>query len=135
MKHKFSRILCAALYCAPLVVAAQNNEKAAPLQQYYQEGKTLFQEKAYSAAIAPLRAFLQKAEAEGSQPSHTGEVLEAEYMLACSAYEMRDGRSNEFLQNFLDNHPDTPHANRIYALMASNYFFAQDYDNALRTRL
>ena len=61
MKHKFSRILCAALYCAPLVVAAQNNEKAAPLQQYYQEGKTLFQEKAYSAAIAPLRAFLQKA--------------------------------------------------------------------------
>ncbi len=131
MKHKFSRILCAALYCAPLVVAAQNNEKAAPLQQYYQEGKTLFQEKAYSAAIAPLRAFLQKAETEGSQPSHTGEVLEAEYMLACSAYEMRDGRSNEFLQNFLDNHPDTPHANRIYALMASNYFFAQDYDNAL----
>ena len=94
MKHKFSRILCAALYCAPLVVAAQNNEKAAPLQQYYQEGKTLFQEKAYSAAIAPLRAFLQKAEAEGSQPSHTGEVLEAEYMLACSAYEMRDKRSN-----------------------------------------
>ena len=91
----------------------------------------MFQEKAYSAAIAPLRAFLQKAEAEGSQPSHTGEVLEAEYMLACSAYEMRDKRSNEFLQNFLDNHPDTPHANRIYALMASNYFFAQDYDNAL----
>lgn len=30
MKHKFSRILCAALYCAPLVVAAQNNEKLLP---------------------------------------------------------------------------------------------------------
>ena len=47
MKHKFSRILCAALYCAPLDVAAQKNEKAATLQKYYQEGKNLFQEKAY----------------------------------------------------------------------------------------
>ena len=131
MKHKFPRIICAALYCAPLLVAAQNNEKGTPLQKYYQEGKTLFQKQAYSAAIVPLQAFLQKTDAEGNQPSRTGEILEAEYMLACAAYEMRDGRSNEYLQNFLDNHPDTPHANRIYALMASNHFFAQDYDNAL----
>lgn len=58
MKHKFSRILCAALYCAPLVVAAQNNEKAAPLQQYYQEGKTLFQEKSLFSCHCPITGFL-----------------------------------------------------------------------------
>ena len=35
------------------------------------------------------------------------------------------------MQAFLEEYPDTPHANRIQALIASNYFFQQDYDNAL----
>ena len=130
MKHKFLRILCVAFSCVPLLATAQNNEKISSLQQYYQEGKTLFQNQAYSAAIAPLQTFLQKAGTENDQPSRTGEIQEAEYMLVCIAYEMRDRRSNEYFQAFLDKYHDTPHTNRIHALMASNLFFDQDYDNA-----
>ena len=61
----------------------------------------------------------------------TGERQEAEYMLVCAAYELRDPKSIDLLRAFLDEYPDTPHANRIYALIASSYFFEGNYDDAL----
>ena len=35
------------------------------------------------------------------------------------------------MQAYLDEYPDTPYANRIYALMASVYFFEGKYDEAM----
>ena len=52
-------------------------------------------------------------------------------MLVCAAYETQDPRSLDLLADYLDKYPDTPHANRIYALMASGYFFRYDYERAL----
>ena len=52
-------------------------------------------------------------------------------MLACAAYELKDDKSLDILQAYLDRHPDNPYANRIYALMGSVYFFREDYDAAL----
>lgn len=40
-------------------------------------------------------------------------------------------QSIDLLRAFLDEYPDTPHANRIYALIASSYFFEGNYDDAL----
>ena len=40
-------------------------------------------------------------------------------------------KSIDLLRAFLDEYPDTPHANRIYALIASSYFFEGNYDDAL----
>lgn len=131
MKHRISRILCTALCCAPLLANAQTSEKSTSPQRLYQEGQTLFQQKAYSAAISPLQAYVRQMSAEGKPVPATGERQEAEYMLVCAAYELRDPKSVELLRAFLEEYPDTPHANRIYALIASTYFFEGKYDDAL----
>lgn len=131
MKHKISRILCTALCCAPLLANAQTSEKNTSPQRLYQEGQTLFQQKAYAAAISPLQAFVRQMNAEGKPLPATGERQEAEYMLVCAAYELRDPKSVELLRAFLEEYPDTPYANRIYALIASAYFFEAKYDDAL----
>ncbi len=131
MKHKISRILCTALCCAPLLANAQTSEKSTSPQRLYQEGQTLFQQKAYAAAISPLQAFVRQMDAEGKPLPATGERQEAEYMLVCAAYELRDPKSVDLLRAFLEEYPDTPYANRIYALIASAYFFEGKYDDAL----
>ncbi|WP_291528257.1 tetratricopeptide repeat protein [Bacteroides sp. UBA939] len=131
MKNKLSRILCIALCCAPLFATAQTNEKTTSPQRLYREGQSLFQQKAYAAAIPPLQAFVQQTGDEDKTLSHTGERMEAEYMLVCAAYELKDAKSINKLQAYLDEYPDTPHTNRLYALMASVYFFEGKYDEAL----
>lgn len=131
MRHRISRILCTALCCAPLLAHAQSSEKETSPQRLYKEGQTLFQQKAYAAAIAPLKTYIGLFDRENQPLSDTGSREEAEYMLVCAAYELRDAKSIDLLRTFLDEYPDTPHANRIYALLASAYFFNGDHDNAL----
>lgn len=131
MRHRISRILCTALCCAPLLAHAQSSEKETSPQRLYKEGQTLFQQKAYAAAIAPLKTYIGLFDRENQPLSDTGSREEAEYMLVCAAYELRDAKSIGLLRAFLDEYPDTPHANRIYALIASAYFFNGDHDNAL----
>ena len=65
MKNKLSRILCTALCCAPLLATAQTSENITSPQRLYQEGQSLFQQKAYAAAIPPLQAFVRQIDAEG----------------------------------------------------------------------
>ena len=91
----------------------------------------MFQQKAYAAAIPPLQAFVRQVDAEGKPLPAEGERMEAEYMLVCAAYELKDTKSIDKLRAYLDEYPDTPYANRIYALMASVYFFEGNYDAAM----
>ena len=67
MKNKLSRILCTALCCAPLLATAQTSENITSPQRLYQEGQSLFQQKAYAAAIPPLQAFVRQIDAEGQR--------------------------------------------------------------------
>lgn len=131
MKHKISRILFTALCCVPLFAAAQTSEKNATPERLYKEGQTLFQQKAFSAAISPLQAFVRQMDAKGKPLPNTGEREEAEYMLVCAEYELRSPKSIALLREYLEEHPDSPHINRIYALIASAYFFEAKYDEAL----
>ena len=84
MKHKIYRIVCTALCCAPLLATAQTSEKITSPQRLYEEGQNLFQQKAFSAAISPLQAFVKQIKAEGSPLSAAGDKEEAEYMLVCA---------------------------------------------------
>ncbi len=52
-------------------------------------------------------------------------------MLACAAYELDYSMRIATLRKFLQEHPDTPHANRVQSLIASAYFYEEDYEAAL----
>lgn len=108
----------------PLAMTAQTSEKITSPVNLYKEGKELFTQKNYAAAVPPLQAFIKQC------PRATLKE-EAEYMLVCSAYELKDRNSIPALRNYLEKYPDTPYANRIYALMASAYFYEGKYDEAL----
>lgn len=130
-RHSLSRILGLTLCCVPLTALAQEAERGHTPQQLYDEGYELFRQKAYSAACSPLQAYLQQTDDGRLPAAEAGQRAEAGYMLVCAAYELGDPRSEELLRAYLDEHPDTPHANRLWALIASARFFRQDYPSAL----
>jgi TolA-binding protein len=100
------------------------NRSAASLSDLYDEARALFTQKHYAAAAPLLRTFL-------TQKPPAGLKQEAEYMLACSAYELQDQRRIEILKTYLEDFPDSPYTNRVNALIASACFFGKDYDQAL----
>lgn len=124
MKKIFSRFICAVACSAPLALAAQTSEKITSPVNLYKEGKELFTQKNYAAAVPTLKAFVK-------QKPQAALKEDAEYMLVCSAYELKDRNSIAALRNYLEKYPDTPYANRIYALLASAYFYEGKYDEAL----
>ncbi|WP_321334360.1 tetratricopeptide repeat protein [uncultured Bacteroides sp.] len=124
MKKNILRFICAFICFIPAILWAQTNGEISSPSRLYNQGKELFAEKSYAAAIPPLQFFLrQKPESESAQ--------EAKYMLVCAFYELKDRNSTALLREYLDKYPDSPHANRIYALIASTYFFEEKYDEAL----
>ena len=124
MKKEITRLICAAICCAPIIGFAQTGDKFTSADNLYKEGKELFQEKNYAAAIPALKAFVK-------QKPTASLLQDAEYMLVSSAYELKDKNRIELLRKYLDCYPDTPYANRIYSLLASCYFYEGKYDEAL----
>ena len=124
MKRRISRFICALICCTPIITSAQTSEKITSPVNLYKEGRNLFLQKNYAAATPPLKAFIR-------QVPNASLREEAEYMLVCSAYELKDKNSITLLRNYLEKYPDTPYANRIYALLAAGYFYEEKYDEAL----
>lgn len=124
MKRRISRFICALICCTPIITSAQTSEKITSPVNLYKEGRNLFLQKNYAAATPPLKAFIR-------QDPNASLREEAEYMLVCSAYELKDKNSITLLRNYLEQYPDTPYANRIYALLAAGYFYEEKYDEAL----
>ena len=124
MKREISRFICALICCAPIITSAQTSEKITSPANLYKEGRYLFEQKNYAAATASLKAFVK-------QEPATRFREEAEYMLVCSAYELKDKNSITLLRDYLEQYPDTPYANRIYALLGACYFYEGKYDEAL----
>ena len=124
MKRGISRFICALICCTPIITSAQTSEKITSPVNLYKEGRNLFLQKNYAAATPPLKAFIR-------QEPNASLREEAEYMLVCSAYELKDKNSITLLRNYLEQYPDTPYANRIYALLAAGYFYEEKYDEAL----
>ena len=124
MKRRISRFICALICCTPIITSAQTSEKITSPVNLYKEGRNLFLQKNYAAATPPLKAFIR-------QEPNASLREAAEYMLVCSAYELKDKNSITLLRNYLEQYPDTPYANRIYALLAAGYFYEEKYDEAL----
>lgn len=124
MKKRLFRLICFFICCFPLLLSAQVNRGQPSSGNLLNDARELFTQKHYAATVPVLKTFL-------TQKPTTSQKMEAEYMLACSAYELQDQRRIEILRTYLRNYPDSPYANRVYALIASAYFFNKEYDDAL----
>ena len=74
MKKEITRLICAAICCAPIIGFAQTGDKFTSADNLYKEGKELFQEKNYAAALPALKAFVK-------QKPTASLLQDAEYML------------------------------------------------------
>lgn len=109
--------------CPIYMVAQQVHPITSPLN-LYEDGKQYFLQKNYGAAQQALRQFIQNKISPDKKQ-------EAEYMLACTAYELKAKKRIDILRAYLDSYPDSPYSNRINALIASAYFQNGNYDEAI----
>ena len=79
------------------------------------EGKELFGLKNYSGCIDKLAAYKQQA-------TDADLIQEADYMLACSAYEQGRPNAAELLKSYLEVYPSSRHADEVAFLIGSTYF-------------
>ena len=109
-KKTLTRILgLAALCCAsPSAISAQSLDKTPAPRDFYREGEALFAQKAYAASLSPLQAYLRQAADEPKSADALTRQAEAEYMLACAAYELGDPRAADILRDFLARFPAMP---------------------------
>ncbi len=123
MKKRFYLLISAWICCTPLAIHAQQSKPITSPENLYREARELFIGKNYAASLPLLRQYINHPQTRHPQ--------EAEYMLVCTAYELQEKNAAGLLQSYLDRYPDTPHANRLYGLIASCAFFEADYDRAL----
>lgn len=121
MKKRIASLLFGILYGLPLFICAQQTS----FSRLFDEGKQLFEQKNYAAAQQVLKECARFSSVEPFVRQET------DYMLACSAYELKSANSIDILRNYLDKYPDSPYSNRMYALLASSYFFEKKYDEAI----
>jgi len=129
--RKLKTLIILTLCVISLTSKAQQSDKTSTTQQLFAEGLSLFQQKAFAASVVPLQMFLEETEKSGFGAEAEIQRHEAEYMLACTTYELAQPDRTTALQNFIINHPDSHHNNRVMALLASAYFYEHDYESAL----
>ncbi len=116
-------LLSVLIFTFALAVKAQTSYNITTDETLYKEAKTLYEQKSYATVITLLENYLQN-----QKPSH---LLDVDYMLSTSKYEMGDQNKLLLLEQHLEKYPDSPYANRIYALMASGHFYNEDFHQAL----
>ena len=126
MKRK-KHVWFVGLACAmPVVLAAQQTEPLTGVNRLYEDGRQLFLRQDFAAA----RQTLSKYMAENPQ---TVFMAEADYMLVCTAYELKEPDCIEKLNAYLEKYPESRYTNRVLSLIASAYFYEGKYAEALAT--
>lgn len=105
------------------IEAQQASSFISPINLYL-EGEQFFLHKDYIGARQIFKELLDSDLADVYRQK-------AEYMLACTDYELSSKNCIEVLRSYLDKYPDSPYANRIYSLIASAYFFDGKYDESI----
>ncbi len=123
MRKILISLLSVLFFATTLSVKAQTSYNITDSETLFKEIQTMYEQKAYAAVIPMLEKYLEQ-----PKPAH---LLDVDYMLSTSKYEMGDLNKLSLLEQHLEKHPDSPYANRIYALMASSHFFDENYHQAL----
>ncbi len=124
MSKRIIKGVCAILCSVPLALGAQTSTNITSLDRLYKEGQALFVTENYAASIPSLEAFIKK-------NKDLTLKQEAEYMLVVANYKLKSNNRIETLLSYLEENPDSPHINEVNSLLASAYFFNENYENAI----
>ena len=124
MKNKKYVWIAGWLCSFPLIVGAQQVEPLADSYRLFKDGKELFLRQDYAAAHQMLNRYV-------AEKNKAAEVDEVNYMLACTAYELRMPDCIAQLEAYLEKYPESRYRNRVDALMGSAYFFEGKYGEAI----
>lgn len=124
MKNKKQILITGALCIWSAMANAQQIEPLTHQQRLFDDGKELFLRHDYAAARQTLIKYISSA-------SDTKQADEAAYMIVCTTYELKAPDAIEQLTGFLKKYPESQYANRVRSLLASAYFFKEDYSEAI----
>lgn len=118
-------VLITLLGTLPIAGFAQRHTPITAPERLFEEGKQLFIQKDYAAAARALTDYLRQANSSSLHAS------QADYMLVCTTYELKEPDCITTLNTYLDRHADTPYRNRIQALIGNAYYYQEDYEQAI----
>ncbi len=123
---KKKQIWVVGMWCMiPCMGIAWQTDPLTGSHRLFDEGKELFMRGNYAAAQQALQQYAEVA-------SCVTFAEETDYMLACTSYELDEPDCLGRLQDFLHAYPESRHANRVRALIASACFYDRNYDEAIR---
>ena len=124
MKNK-KYVWIAGWLCAfPLFAGAQQVQPLTDSYRLFKDGKELFLRQDYAAAHQMLNQYV-------SDKQSVKDKDEADYMLACTAYELHLPDCISQLEAYLESHPESRYRTRVDALMGSAYFFEGKYGETI----
>ncbi|GHV47579.1 hypothetical protein FACS1894181_01290 [Bacteroidia bacterium] len=94
-------------------------------ERLFLEGKELFDLKNYAGCVDKLTAFKQLEEAD------TNLRQEAEFLLACCAYQQGLPQAGDMLKEYASTYPDTRHKDEASYYIGTLHFATGDYERAL----
>jgi TolA-binding protein len=115
-------LLCLIAACHPM--NGQRSHQFESPERLFLEGKAFFDLRNYPGCIDKLEAYKK-------QSANRDLIQEADYMLACAAFEQGHPESVEILTRYLKTYPDTRHQNEVCFLIGSGYFAREEYQTAL----
>ena len=118
-------LLLTLLGALPAAGMAQRHVPVTAPGRLFEEGRQLSIQKDYAAALRALKDFVKTDGQPFLQRS------EADYMIACTAYELKQKDCIRTLETYLATHPDSPYKHRVNALIANALIYEKDYEHAI----
>lgn len=119
-------ILTVIIAFAGQVSFAQHSMAFIQRDNFFYEGKELYNQRKWAASYRDFEEFLKKA-----APTNAGMIQEAEYYRASNAYEMRQENAEKLLLEYLDKHPYTPYWDRTQLMLGMLEYEAKRFEKAL----
>lgn len=91
----------------------------------FHEGKELFHLRNYPGCSDKLNAYKAKS-------TDHDRIQEADFMLACVAFEQGHPKVMEMLENYLTTYSDTRHKDEVCFMLGSAYFAQEKYQEAIK---
>lgn len=121
---KLTICLLAAVSC--LAATAQETEAWHHNNHLFDEGRTLYEQRKFGGAAERFADFCEQADPNSPR------YAEAQYYIACSAYELKRKEADTLLKQYLTNYPDAPMRERVAYMIGRLAFESKNYEETLK---